>query len=246
MPSRLGVDGIDALPPEHHTLLLAAHAWAHQPLGRLGNLIDVAVSLRRSDEAEVARLARRWGCARMWRTTRAAVRAVVEGGRGSVAVALWARHLPAIRERTVLEWHVKNLLAPAWGYPRRRAPRSGAGPSAGGPAVARAAGAAQRGRRPLRPQSGDHRGGGMSELRLRETDLHWREIDGEVIALEARGSTYLAANGAGTVLWRALIDGSTRERLADELVRAYGIERAQAVEDADRFVDALIEQGLLD
>jgi putative nucleotidyltransferase-like protein len=122
VPSRIGIDGIDALPPEHHTLLLAAHAWEHQPLGRLGNLIDVAVSLRRSDEAEVARLARRWGCTRMWRTTRAAVRAVVEGGRGSVAVALWARHLPAIRERTVLEWHVKNLLAPAWGYPRRRVP----------------------------------------------------------------------------------------------------------------------------
>ena len=86
----------------------------------------------------------------------------------------------------------------------------------------------------------------MTELRLRDTDLHWREVDGEVIALEARGSTYLAANGAGTVLWRALIDGSTREGLADELVRTYGIERAQAAEDADRFVDALIEQGLLD
>jgi hypothetical protein len=85
----------------------------------------------------------------------------------------------------------------------------------------------------------------MTELRLRETDLHWREIDGEVIALEARGSTYLAANGAGTVLWRALVEGSTREGLADELVRAYGIDRERAAADADRFVDALVEQGLL-
>jgi hypothetical protein len=85
----------------------------------------------------------------------------------------------------------------------------------------------------------------MTELRLRDTDLHWREIDGEVIALEARGSTYLAANGAGTVLWRALVDGSTREGLADELVRAYGIDRERAAADADRFVDALVEQGLL-
>jgi hypothetical protein len=122
VPSRLGVAGLDTLPPEQHTLVLAAHAWEHQPLGRLGNLIDVAVSLRRSDEAEVARLARRWGCARMWRTTRAAVRAVVEGEGRSAAVALWARHLPAVRERTVLEWHVKAVLAPVWGYPRRRVP----------------------------------------------------------------------------------------------------------------------------
>jgi hypothetical protein len=88
-------------------------------------------------------------------------------------------------------------------------------------------------------------GGGMTELRLRDTDLHWREIDGEVIALEARGSTYLAANSAGTLLWRALVEGSTREGLADELVRAYGIDRERAAADADRFVDALVEQGLL-
>ena len=118
------VPGVATLPPEHHTLVLAAHAWEHQSLGRLGNLVDVAVMLRRADEAEVAHLARRWGCGRMWRTTRAAVRDVVEGGRGSAAVALWARHLRTARERTVLEWHVKNLLAPAWGLPPRAAARA--------------------------------------------------------------------------------------------------------------------------
>lgn len=86
----------------------------------------------------------------------------------------------------------------------------------------------------------------MSELRLRDADLHWREIDGEVIALEARGSTYLAANGAGTLLWRALVDGSTREGLADELVRAYGIERERALTDVDAFLASLVQQDLLD
>ncbi|HET8757873.1 MAG TPA: PqqD family protein [Solirubrobacteraceae bacterium] len=83
------------------------------------------------------------------------------------------------------------------------------------------------------------------ELRLRDADLHWREIDGEVIALEGRGSTYLAANGAGTLLWRALVTGTTREALADELVRAYGIDPARATADADQFIAALAEQGLL-
>jgi hypothetical protein len=85
----------------------------------------------------------------------------------------------------------------------------------------------------------------MTELRLRDTDLHWRELDGEVIALEARGSTYLSANAAGTVLWQALVAGATRERLADELVRVYGIERDRAFADVDGFVAALAEQGLL-
>ena len=67
-------------------------------------------------------------------------------------------------------------------------------------------------------------------LRLRDTDLHWREIDGEVIALEARGSTYLAANGAGTLLWRALAEGTTRRARRRARPR-YGIDRARAADD---------------
>jgi hypothetical protein len=123
VPGRLAVDGISTLPAAHHTLVLAAHAWAHQPLGRLGNLIDVAVTLQRADPAEVDALARRWGCHRMWRTTHAAIRAILEGER-SHGVALWARHLEQVRERTVLEWHVKDLMAPLWGLPPRPALRA--------------------------------------------------------------------------------------------------------------------------
>jgi hypothetical protein len=85
----------------------------------------------------------------------------------------------------------------------------------------------------------------MTTLNLRDTDLHWREIDGEIIALEARGSTYVAANGAGTLLWRSLAAGTTPERLADELVRAYGIDPVRAAADADAFVTQLRAQGLL-
>jgi coenzyme PQQ synthesis protein D (PqqD) len=85
----------------------------------------------------------------------------------------------------------------------------------------------------------------MSELRLRDADLHWREIDGEVIALEARGSTYLAANGAGTVLWRTLVGGATRDQLIDELVATYDIDRGRAAADVDVFLRQLADQGLL-
>ena len=140
VPSRLGVDGVATLAPAPHALVVAAHAWSHQPLGRLGNLIDVAVTLQRADEDEVDALARRWGCQRMWRTTRAAIGAVLEGSGRSAAVALWARHLPGVREPTVFEWHVKEALAPVWGLPGKRVPhaliaraRATAGPNAGEP-----------------------------------------------------------------------------------------------------------------
>jgi hypothetical protein len=133
-----GDDG--ALPAAQHALVLAAHAWSHQPLGRLGNLIDVAVTLQRADKFEVDTLARRWGCRRMWRTTRAAIGAVLGGSGRSAAVALWARHLRGVREPTVFEWHVMSALAPVWGLPSTRVPaavvsqvRAAAGPEAGEP-----------------------------------------------------------------------------------------------------------------
>jgi hypothetical protein len=85
----------------------------------------------------------------------------------------------------------------------------------------------------------------MTVIKLKQGDVHWREIDGEVIALETRASRYVATNGTGTVLWRALLAGTTREGLADELVSEYGIERARAQADADRFLETLVELDLL-
>jgi len=83
-------------------------------------------------------------------------------------------------------------------------------------------------------------------LRLREADVHWHEIDGEVIALEARTSLYLAANGTGSLLWQALVGGSTRARLADVLTDRFGIGRDQARADVERFLDDLAAHGLLE
>ena len=84
------------------------------------------------------------------------------------------------------------------------------------------------------------------QLRLRTTDLHWRRIDGELIALEGRRSAYLATNGSGALLWEALVEGTTRRGLADALVAEYGIDRDRAAADVDVYVDALAAQGLLE
>jgi len=83
-------------------------------------------------------------------------------------------------------------------------------------------------------------------IRLREADLHWQDIDGDVIALEGRASEYLTANPAGALLWRALAAGSTRAELADRLAAAYRLPRARAAHDAERFLAELRERGLLE
>jgi Coenzyme PQQ synthesis protein D (PqqD) len=83
-------------------------------------------------------------------------------------------------------------------------------------------------------------------IRLRTSALHWRELDGEVIALDGKRSNYLAANSAGALLWRALSEGATRDGLADELVAAYGIESDRALADVDAYLAELDAQGLLE
>lgn len=86
----------------------------------------------------------------------------------------------------------------------------------------------------------------MDDLRLRDDDLSWREIDDEVIAVDVETSTYLGTNKAGTLLWRRLGEGSaTKQDLAGLLVETYGIEAARARADVDAFVDDLSARGLL-
>ena len=121
VPGSVGAEGIEVLPPEHHAIVLAAHSWAHVPLARAGHLVDIAAVLADADAAQAAALARRWGCGRMWRTTSTAVGSLLGGDR-CAATAIWARHLLATRERTVLEAHAEAWLSPLWGVPLRRAP----------------------------------------------------------------------------------------------------------------------------
>lgn len=85
-----------------------------------------------------------------------------------------------------------------------------------------------------------------SVVRLREGAVEWREIDGEIVALEVASSTYIAANRSGGILWLRLKDGTTRDELVDELTTRYDVEPAQARTDVAGFLAALTARGLLE
>ena len=106
------VAGISALPRVHNAILHAVHAWAHEPLGGLRHLIDVAATRQGTTDAEADTLATAWGIDRLWRTTTAVVDGLFFGGQRSWPLRVWARHLGSIRERTVLESHVSRWFAP--------------------------------------------------------------------------------------------------------------------------------------
>jgi hypothetical protein len=85
----------------------------------------------------------------------------------------------------------------------------------------------------------------VTELRLRHEGVAWKDVDGEIVALDEQAAVYLAANPAGALLWRTLAGGATREALVAELMGEYGIDRDRAAADTDAFLGDLRERGLL-
>lgn len=114
VPGSSGVEGISGLPPEHHALLLAVHSWAHEPLRRIRDVLDIALVARSADRRAVAELAQAWRVERLWRTTIAAADALFTDGSRPLALRVWARNLDRARERTVFENHVQRWLSNFW------------------------------------------------------------------------------------------------------------------------------------
>jgi hypothetical protein len=123
VPSATGVQGLSAPHPAHHALILASHHWVTEPMGSLRDLVDVFAVTTQTDERELAAFARELGIERIWHTTYAAIQGLFGGERQSWAVRLWGRHLPEVRERTVVENHVERWLHGFWGFSPRLALR---------------------------------------------------------------------------------------------------------------------------
>jgi hypothetical protein len=66
-----------------------------------------------------------------------------------------------------------------------------------------------------------------------------------LVVLDLRESRYLAINRTGRVLWRALVEGTTRDQLIDRLADGFGVGRDQAAADVDAFTAELESRGLL-
>lgn len=84
-----------------------------------------------------------------------------------------------------------------------------------------------------------------AQVRLLPSALTWREVDGEIVAVDNRTSTYIAINRAGTTLWPALERGASRDELVALLLSRFSIDAARAASDVDTFVAMLAERSLL-
>lgn len=83
-------------------------------------------------------------------------------------------------------------------------------------------------------------------MKLRTGDLTWRMIDGDLVILDLRSSTYLTANASGAVLMEELRQDRTSEQLVTSLVDSFSISVTQAESDVESFIRALDASGLLE
>lgn len=83
-------------------------------------------------------------------------------------------------------------------------------------------------------------------LKLREGAVAWQQVDGETILLDLAASTYLGVNQSGSVLWPALVDGSTRQDLVTRLCATYDVTEDEAAVDVDAFLRTCQERGFLE
>ena len=83
-------------------------------------------------------------------------------------------------------------------------------------------------------------------LRLRVGDLHWRSVEGEIVALDVANSEYLSINGSGAMLWAALGEGTTQVALVELLRERFDLSPDVAERDVAAFLHDVRAQGLLD
>jgi hypothetical protein len=121
VPSRVGIDGLEAPAPAHHTLLMAGHAWKDLPLANARDVVDIAALAATADQDQLAEIARRWGLGRLWVSTTRTIAWLVDGSPAPSANRLWGRHLIELREATVFERHKARAFAPFSMFPPGRA-----------------------------------------------------------------------------------------------------------------------------
>lgn len=84
------------------------------------------------------------------------------------------------------------------------------------------------------------------QVKLSDGAVAWRQVEGETILLDLTASEYLAVNDSGSLLWPAIVEGTTRRELVERLLAAYELSEAQAATDVDAFLESCRARGFLE
>jgi Coenzyme PQQ synthesis protein D (PqqD) len=83
-------------------------------------------------------------------------------------------------------------------------------------------------------------------MRLRQTDVSARAMQGETILLDLKSSRYLSVTGTGTRIVELLKEEHTLDGLVAVIADEYEVDPTTVRADTRRFVDRLAAAGLLE
>lgn len=77
-------------------------------------------------------------------------------------------------------------------------------------------------------------------------DLSWRDVNGELVALNVKSGEYFVFNEIGRLVWLAMAEGKTAAETLKQILDEYDVEEQDAVSDVRKFVGGLLEKSLVE
>lgn len=83
------------------------------------------------------------------------------------------------------------------------------------------------------------------QLYTKKMKLPWRIIDDEAVIVDLQGNSVLQLNDVGRHIWERINGVSCISGIVDSIIESYDVDRDAARNDALRFIDTLVEKGLI-
>jgi len=77
------------------------------------------------------------------------------------------------------------------------------------------------------------------------TDLSWREVHGELVAIDSSNGEYHIFNSVGRLIWLSLAKGFSADEILVQIEMEYDVNKEKANSDLNEFVVDLCDRGLL-
>jgi len=71
------------------------------------------------------------------------------------------------------------------------------------------------------------------------------QVDGETVILDSAAGKYFGVNATGTLILDSLLATGDIEETAKKMCETYSVDMETARDDVRRFIDSMIERGLL-
>jgi Coenzyme PQQ synthesis protein D (PqqD) len=85
----------------------------------------------------------------------------------------------------------------------------------------------------------------MTTCPMRNPQLAWREIDGEIVIISPEDSQVHELNETAALVWKRADGGQTVEQIAGDIAARYDVTSESAQRDVAEFIVQLAEKQLL-